>query len=124
MRNSTIDQTGPPAQVWAAPTSEWVAGFVGFSTVIDQAKLSALGLLDLPDTSRVPLRPGALLCHQSGSVNGLCVSVLPGPEATRLRVDIDGIGTVEALGPVNGQSATGQNVRLAFNAAAATALPG
>lgn len=35
LRDGTIVQTGTPEQVWKAPANAWVAGFLGFSNILD-----------------------------------------------------------------------------------------
>jgi thiamine transport system ATP-binding protein len=35
LRDGTIVQTGTPEQVWSSPANAWVAGFLGFSNLID-----------------------------------------------------------------------------------------
>lgn len=123
MHDGAIDQIGPPAQVWSAPSSEWAAGFVGFGTVIDRDKLSALGLPDLPEAARIALRSGAFRCHRSGLIRGVCLSVLPGPEFTRLRVSVIGLGPVEARAATDSGVVTGQEVGLIFDPSGAAGLP-
>lgn len=123
MRGGRIRQIGAPAGIWSAPASEWVAGFVGYTSVVDRVQLAVLGLVGLPAESRIALRPGALVLSRQGSVRGVCVSVMPGPEVIRLRVDVAGLGTVEALSALHDEVVAGQGVRLAFDAAGVAGLP-
>jgi len=122
MRDGVIRQVGAPAAVWSAPASEWVAGFVGFSTVIERARLSGFGLVGLPESALVALRPAAFVLDQHGDVHGICTAVMPGPELTRLRVQIAGVGEVEALDDGSGGVAIGQQIKVRFDPAGAAAI--
>ena len=35
LRDGTVMQTGTPEEVWASPANAWIAGFLGFSNLID-----------------------------------------------------------------------------------------
>lgn len=124
MQDGVIRQVGSPTGIWSAPASEWVAGFVGFSAVVDRGHLTGLGLTDVPVGARVALRPSAFVVDPEGSAHGVCTSVMPGPEATRLRMLIEGLGAVEALTGVHSGVLAGQCVRLGFHSSGAAGLAG
>ena len=60
-----IEQVGPPAQVWSAPASPWVAGFVGFTSVLDRAALNGIGVT-APGSGRSRRRPAERIRGRSG----------------------------------------------------------
>jgi thiamine transport system ATP-binding protein len=35
LRDGTVMQTGTPEEVWASPATAWIAGFLGFSNIVD-----------------------------------------------------------------------------------------
>jgi thiamine transport system ATP-binding protein len=122
MQEGVIRQVGAPAEVWSAPSSEWVAGFVGFSAVVDGARLSSL--IGVPTGVRIALRPSAFVLDRRGAIGGTCLAVMSGPESTRLRVRLDGGDTVEALSASSAGVSPGEAVRLRFDPAGACTLPG
>ena len=109
MRAGRLVQTGAPREVWAGPTDEWVAGFVGYPAVVDgtlalsadETLVATTVLGDVPldraDHSlgsgigpgapvRVALRPAALVVDPDGELTARCVGAVPGPDRTLLTV--------------------------------------
>ena len=119
-----IEQVGPPAQVWTAPASRWVAGFVGFTSMLDRNALRAVGLLAPGDGDVVAVRPSAFVVDPGGPVAGTCIGRLPGPETIRLRLSVDGLGEVEGITTAGLDVQPGQSVRLRFESTSAAPLPG
>ncbi len=123
MNQGRIRQVGPPRQVWSEPADEWVAGFVGFRTVLSAADWFAVTGVRLGE-SRVALRPAALVADPSGPVTGRCLRVLPGPERSELLVEIPTWGAVPAIS-ISGRDDTvaGELMRLRVDPAAIAAVP-
>ena len=93
MRGGRLVQQGTPAEVWAAPADADAAGFLGYAAVLDGAAADAV----LTAAGRGPARPGgaAALGAAGGSRGPLTGRVLAAratPEATRLLVDVAGVG--------------------------------
>ncbi|WP_111767589.1 ABC transporter ATP-binding protein [Nakamurella deserti] len=123
MRDGRIRQQGTPREVWDRPADAWLARFVGYSSVLDGGPAAAAAaLLGSPPGMPVALRPGALRADPAGPLRGTVVGAVPGPESTRLEVDLDGWGRVAA---VAGPGAVPEGaVRLRFDPAGASVLSG
>jgi thiamine transport system ATP-binding protein len=85
-------QVGSPLEVWRSPVSADVARFLGYTTVLDSARAALVGL-DGP----VALRPAALVVGREG-VSATVVRVIPGVDGNRIRVHIEGVGELDAVG--------------------------
>jgi thiamine transport system ATP-binding protein len=85
-------QLGTPSEVWRRPATADVARFVGYSSVLDARQAAVLGL-----SGPVALRPTALVAGGDG-VPATVVRVVPGLEGDRIRVHVDGIGELDAVG--------------------------
>ena len=123
-----VEQIGHPAQVYEEPVTEFVAGFVGTSNVVDGALAAQLvgrhaphtlrperiSLLDISD----PPPPGTT------SIEGAVREVVFLGSLTRYRVDVGGRADLIVLAqnldgpPDSDLVATGRKVRLAFAPAA------
>jgi len=102
MNDGRIRQTGSPAEVFGRPADAWVAGFVGYTSVLPQAALTRLGagpgeVVATEPGELVALRPAALQVHSAGTASGRVLTVAPGAERTGLTVDVDGVGEVHAV---------------------------
>jgi len=98
-----VQQHGALREVWNHPRTEWVARFVGYSSVIaDPAG----------DGSRLALRPSALQVDPAGEFEGTVTGLSPRPELLLLTVVVDGWGSVAAVGPSDAEPSIGERVRL------------
>jgi thiamine transport system ATP-binding protein len=107
MRAGRVVQQGPVADVWAHPADAETAHFLGYSRLLDGDAAHRFARAD-----RVALRPTALAVADDGELKGVVRAVHATPDATRLVVDVDGIGELDATtdGP---PPAPGDTVRLA-----------
>jgi len=122
MRSGAVRQVGTTAQVWANPVDEWVAGFVGYRTVLAGAAAAAIGAADLAPGGRLGLRPTALVLDDEGPLLGRVLLVTPGPDGLLLTVTIDGVGDLPAIGPAAARPEPGEQVRLRLDRAATAVI--
>lgn len=123
MHDGVLRQVGSPTQVWRGPADNWVAGFVGYDSIVDAEALRTVG--GAPTSrGRIALRPGAFVVSPDGPVVGEVEDVLPGPEITRLRVRVGSLGIVTAVsGAAPGDVGAGGTVMLRFDPEQSAALP-
>ncbi len=120
MNDGRIRQQGTPREVWDHPVDGWLARFVGYSTVLAGAGTAAVGARDVPAGASLALRPTALRVDATGPLTATVIAAVPGPEHTRLEVDLDGVGRAHAVaGPGAVPHGT---VRLRFDPAGAAVL--
>jgi len=122
MRSGSIRQNGTPREVWSDPADEWVARFVGYTSVHRANEASAIGGGPASE-ARLALRPAALVVDAQGSVHGRVVLAAPAPDGVILTVQTDEWGRVQAVGGVDCRVATGDLVRLRFDPAGAARIP-
>jgi thiamine transport system ATP-binding protein len=120
MREGRIVQQGPVAEVWAAPADPETALFLGYARVVTGAAAARL----VPAAEKVALRRSALMVADDGTLAGRVVSARATPEQVRLVVDADGLGEVDAVGPLDGHLGPGDEVRLAVDHTRLAAIPG
>src|SRR5664280_1203924 len=98
MRSGSIRQQGTPREVWTEPADEWVAGFVGYTSVHTALgdsehadRLVADGAVRHggPPDARLALRPSALVADPEGSVHVRVLLVAPAPDGLH---DPPGVG--------------------------------
>lgn len=123
-----IRQTGAPGHVWRHPADEWVARFVGYTSVLsglpaDGGTVTAVGVARGEGFS-VALRPTALQVDHAGEIRGSCLAVVPGPEGSRVTVAVPGVGVVQAVAGATVVPELGDEVQLRFDPSAAAVLPG
>ncbi|MTD12917.1 ATP-binding cassette domain-containing protein [Nakamurella sp. YIM 132087] len=108
-----IRQLGAPAQVWSHPADAWVAGFVGFGAVRDAGELTAATGVPLAPGDWA-LRPAAFEVVDGAGLAATVLRSLPGPDRSRVRVELPSLGELDALGPP-GPPAPGTKVHLRFD---------
>ncbi len=123
-----IRQVGAPGHVWRHPADEWVARFVGYTSVLpalpeDGSTVTAVGAVPGAGPS-VALRPAALRVDEAGEVRGICLAVVPGPDGARVTVAVHGVGVLQAVADTTSVPDVGDEVRLHFDPTAAAVLPG
>ncbi|MGV9713560.1 ABC transporter ATP-binding protein [Gordonia sp. NPDC003424] len=107
MRGGDIVQTAVPQQLWSRPADEWIARFLGVTTVVDARIVdgvadTALGRADLglPDGPvQLGLRPESVRAVAAGdadAVSGVVAAAADLPTGRRLRVT-SGIGVLDAV---------------------------
>lgn len=140
MRSGAIVQTGPPREVWSHPIDEWIARFVGCTTVLDGwsagapggGHLTSTAIGDVPGSGDlVGLRPSSLVLDAGGPLRGRCVAVTMAPDKLRLTVAMEGppadriaLGEVSAVGDPDARVAVGDPVRLRLDPSAVALIGG
>jgi len=124
MASGSIRQIGPAAQIWARPADAWVAGFVGYSSVLDAQAAAAVGSTLALGSGSLALRPTALRLDPNGPLSGRVELVAPAPDGLLLTVRINGVGEVKAIAATDVPVAVDDLVRLRFDPAGAAVLPG
>ncbi|NNG37354.1 ABC transporter ATP-binding protein [Nakamurella sp. DB0629] len=119
MCSGHIVQTGAPQAIWTHPADEWVARFIGYTSVLPAGH----GVAGLPD-GPVALRPAALSADPAGTVTGTVLSARPSPDAVRATVELAG-----SSGPVTAQALSrdlpprGTHLTLRVDSSGVAALP-
>lgn len=118
----SLVQSGPPAEVWAAPVSATVARFLGYSSVLDADRAR---VLQAGATSALALRPEALVASAAGQLTGTVLAVTPLVSGARLRLAVDGLGEVDGIASLErgGQICRGDVVGLAVDPAGIATVP-
>ncbi len=111
MRAGTIEQVGPPQELWRHPATEFTARFLGFANVFDGVVAAdgvrcAWGVLAHPTTSTAPAgpvrlaaRPDALRLAADGAVPGRVTGTTFRRDHFQVQIDTD-IGTLEVAADV------------------------
>ena len=123
MRGGRLVQQGTPAEVWAAPADADAAGFLGYAAVLDGAAADAvLTAAGMDRNGQVALRRSALRVDPAGQLTGRVLAARATPEATRLLVDVTGVGELAAVAaaPAPGP---GEAVSLAVDPARLAVIP-
>lgn len=101
-----ILQIAPPEQVWRRPADRTVATFLGYRWFVPAARLG------LDGTSTAALRAESLVVSRAGTLVGRVQEQWFSRGGTTLRVDVQGIGEVEARASGVEPVAVGAGVRL------------
>jgi thiamine transport system ATP-binding protein len=120
MRAGRIVQQGAIAEVWRAPADPETALFLGYARVLEGEAASRL----VPGARTVALRRSALRLDGSGALTGRVVSARATPEQVRLVVDVDGIGELDAVAPLDRHPGPGEPVRLGVDHTRTAAIRG
>jgi thiamine transport system ATP-binding protein len=94
MRRGRVVQEGTLDAVWSAPADADTARFLGYARVLD---LRSAALLGLGGSHPVALRRSALRVDPEGRLRGAVVEARATPELTRLVVEVDGVGPLDAV---------------------------
>ncbi|MBB6627462.1 ABC transporter ATP-binding protein [Nocardioides sp. KIGAM211] len=117
MRAGRVVQEGVIGEVWRAPTDPETALFLGYARVLDgPAAALVLTAAGLPAAPAVAVRRSALAVRDTGPLGGTVVSSRATPEQVRLVVDVDGIGEIDAVAPLDVHPGPGVRVRLGADA--------
>ncbi|QZY29398.1 ABC transporter ATP-binding protein [Nocardioides coralli] len=113
MRAGRIVQQGAIEEVWRAPADTDTALFLGYAAVLDGEPAAIVRReAGLPAGGAVALRRSALAVDESGTIPGRVVSSRLTPEQVRLRVDVPGLGELDAVARLDAHPATGEEVAL------------
>jgi thiamine transport system ATP-binding protein len=117
MRAGKVVQEGPIDAVWRRPADAETALFLGYARVLDgPAGVLVREAAGLNDEGPVALRRSALRVAADGRLAGTVTSSRITPEQVRLEVDVDGVGPVDAVAPLDAHPALGERVRLCVDA--------
>ncbi|GAB7005942.1 ABC transporter ATP-binding protein [Nocardioides sp. AN3] len=132
LRGGRLVQEGAAADVWAAPADAETALFLGYAHVLDGeparrlldgvSRQDAAAAADA-GAARVAVRRSALVLDPNGAIPASVVSARATPEAVRLVVTADGIGTLDAVAPLDRHPGPGERVRLRLDSTRLALLP-
>jgi thiamine transport system ATP-binding protein len=125
MRAGRIVQQGAIAEVWRSPVDAPTALFLGYARVLEgpaaavvrdstapSNRLRGAGTSRTTPPVRLAVRRSAFRVEGAGPLRGRVVEARVTPEQVRLVVDVEGIGEVDAVAPLDQHPAVGQAVRL------------
>jgi thiamine transport system ATP-binding protein len=135
MRAGEIVQQGAIDDVWRAPVDPETALFLGYARVLEGAAaervlvagdsprrhdhrtgVSAATTSGTTASLRLAVRRSAFRVDPDGGLSGTVVEARVTPEQVRLVVDVDGVGELGAVAPLDQHPGVGQSVRLAVDA--------
>ncbi|KQY46635.1 ABC transporter [Cellulomonas sp. Root137] len=109
-------QVDAPADLWSRPASREVASFLGYEAFVPLDSPAAAPLREAigaePSPATLALAEGAFVVGRSGVAKGTVRGVSSRRGRSEVRVEVDGIGVVTALGPVGGRWSAGDVVEL------------
>jgi thiamine transport system ATP-binding protein len=116
MRTGQVVQEGPIDQVWRAPADPETALFLGYARVlVDEAATAILAAAGRDRAPAVAIRRSALKVVETGPLSGTVRSSRITPEQVRLEVDVDRVGVVDAVSPLDRHPGPGQRVALSVD---------
>ncbi len=111
MRSGRIVQQGPIADVWRRPVDADTALFLGYAVVLDgDAATRLLRAAGAPDAPAVALRRSALAVADDGPLRARVVSSRLTPDQVRLRLDVPGLGELDAVAGLDTHAGPGDEV--------------
>ncbi|HET8961623.1 ABC transporter ATP-binding protein [Nocardioides sp.] len=123
MRSGAVVQQGPIDQVWRAPADPETALFLGYARVlVDDAAAVLLAAAGRDPAPAVAIRRSALTVAETGPLTGIVRSSRITPEQVRLEVDVDRLGVVDAVSPLDRHPGPGQQVALVVDQTRLAAL--
>ncbi|MEO6510895.1 MAG: ABC transporter ATP-binding protein [Nocardioides sp.] len=124
MRDGRVVQSGAIDEVWREPVDEGTALFLGYARVLrDEAAVRVLAAAGLPPAYAVALRRSALVADDTGTLRARVESARVTPEQVRLVVEVDAIGTVDAVGALGSRVSPGDEVALRVDVTRLAVLP-
>ena len=124
MRSGRVVQSGAIDEVWREPVDEETALFLGYARVLrDEAATRVLAAAGLRSSYAVALRRSALVVDPDGPLRARVEQARVTPEQVRLVVDVDGIGTVDAVAPLGSRVSPGDDVSLRVDVTRLAVLP-
>jgi thiamine transport system ATP-binding protein len=124
MRRGRLVQEGTVDDVWSGPADAEAAIFLGYATVLagDRAE-RLLHLVGEQAAGAIALRRSALRVERGGALHGVVTEARVTPEATRLVVDVDGFGVLDAVAEEPGEVPVGRRVDLTVDLTRTARLP-
>ncbi|HEX5087864.1 MAG TPA: ABC transporter ATP-binding protein [Nocardioides sp.] len=129
MRSGRIVQQGEIGEVWRAPVDAETALFLGYARVLEGPAAAivrdevehrtpfstAISSRTIPAV-RLAVRRSAFRVDPDGRLKGAVVEARTTPEQVRLVVDVEGIGELDAVAPLDQHPGPGEPVRLSVDA--------
>ena len=124
MRAGEIVQQGAIDEVWRAPVDPETALFLGYARVLEGAAAAIVRDVRPVETGstgrtsrtipplRLAVRRSAFRVDPDGELRGTVTAARVTPEQVRLVVDVDGVGEVDAVAPLDQHPGIGESVRL------------
>jgi thiamine transport system ATP-binding protein len=120
-------QVDEPASLWTRPATREVASFLGYEAFVPLDSPAAAPLRDAldvaPSSATLALAEGAFVVDRAGVAKGTVRGISSRRGRSEVRVEVDGIGVVTALGPVGGRWSVGDVVVLGVEPDALAVLP-
>ncbi len=124
MQSGRVVQSGAIDEVWREPVDEETALFLGYARVLrDEAAARVLAAAGLRSSYAVALRRSALVVDADGPLRARVEQARVTPEQVRLVVEVDGIGTVDAVAPLGSRVSPGDEVGLRVDVTRLAVLP-
>ncbi len=124
MQSGRVVQEGVIGEVWRAPADPDTALFLGYARVLRGAGAAAvLTAAGLPAAPAVAVRRSALGVAADGALHGVVVSSRATPDQVRLVVDVEAVGEIDAVAPLDVHPGPGERVRLAVDATRLAVIP-
>jgi thiamine transport system ATP-binding protein len=124
MQAGRVVQSGAIDEVWREPVDEETALFLGYARVLrDEAAARVLAAAGLRSSYAVALRRSALVVDADGPLRARVEQARVTPEQVRLVVDVDGIGTVDAVAPLGSRVSPGDEAGLRVDVTRLAVLP-
>ena len=128
MRSGRVVQAGTLEEVWRRPADAETARFLGYAAVVTGDAATRLlvsgSSADVVEVGALALRRSALQLDPTGPLRGEVRSARVAAELTRLVVDIDGVGTLDAVARLSVPVAAGDHVNLRLDRSRVAPLPG
>jgi thiamine transport system ATP-binding protein len=116
MRSGRVVQQGRIDEVWRAPADPETALFLGYAQVlVGDAAAAVLAAAGRDRAPAVAIRRSALAVVAEGPLAGTVRSSRITPEQVRLEVDVDRVGVVNAVSPLDRHPGPGQQVELSVD---------
>ena len=125
MRAGRVVQQGAIGEVWRSPADPDTALFLGYAQVLrGPAAAAVLGAAGLAPAPAVAVRRSALGVAVDGALGGTVVSSRATPDQVRLVVEVEQVGEIDAVAPLDVHPGPGAPVRLAVDPTRLAVIPG
>lgn len=124
MRAGRLVQQGPVSEVWERPADADTALFLGYARVLEgEAAQRLLTWAGAEPAPAVAVRRSALRLDQTGPIEATVVSTTAAPEQARIVVEVEGLGTVDAVAPPGTAPVPGSRIHLEVDLTRLAPLP-
>jgi thiamine transport system ATP-binding protein len=120
MIGGRLRQIGSPREVWRHPASADIARFLGYTTVLDADRAR---LVDPASSGELALRAEAVVVTGDGGTRATVLAATPAVNGARARLDVDGIGAVDAIAGPRHPLGIGNIVTVRFDEQGIAVLP-